>query len=257
MAELPANLTHWQRVEIRPDSDLLIFDVPATSPVQKAGILVDSGADQGLALAPDLWRRWRSAHPTTPATLNAYFTPSVGLVVVEECWADEIEIGGIALHGVSIYPADVVDDFTDRKNLIAKFGLRVLARMEVALDGVHQVAYLRPLTDRPVPPPHNRLGAVFVPRDNTSNDLVARVAAGSPAEAAGLRDGDLLCKVDDTDISDWRSNPAIRPGARLWNQPAGTSYTLTILREGKTLTLHVTLRDILGAPAINHPAGKN
>jgi S1-C subfamily serine protease len=71
---------------------------------------------------------------------------------------------------------------------------------------------------------------------------------GSPADKAGLRDGDVLLKIDDIDVTRWRTDPAVRPGARFFNRPAGTRYTLTVDRSGQRLELPVTLEDLLGPP---------
>ena len=131
----------------------------------------------------------------------------------------------------------------------ASLGFAALKRLELVVDGKARVAYVRP---RPGPPPpfqHNRLGAVFVPRNSQSDDLVAHVLAGSPGWEGGIRPGDTLLKIDDLDVTHWRSDPDILPLSRFWERPAGTKLELTVKRGEKTLKSSVTLRQILSPDA--------
>jgi C-terminal processing protease CtpA/Prc len=80
-------------------------------------------------------------------------------------------------------------------------GLEALKRLDLIVDGKHGMAYLRPKQTRSVPGDHNRLGAVFVPRDDQSDDLVAHVLEGSPAFEAGIRNGDVLLSIGGRDLT--------------------------------------------------------
>ncbi|MEZ4508844.1 MAG: PDZ domain-containing protein [Eubacteriales bacterium] len=64
---------------------------------------------------------------------------------------------------------------------------------------------------------------------------IAQVVSGSAAEKAGLEAGDLILKVDDTDIS---SNAVLSSVISGYN--AGDTATLTIQRDGTELTVSVT-----------------
>ena len=65
---------------------------------------------------------------------------------------------------------------------------------------------------------------------------VAQIVAGSAAEKAGLKTGDLILKVNDTDIT---SNSALASIIAGFN--AGDTATLTIQRDGKEQTVSVTI----------------
>ena len=69
----------------------------------------------------------------------------------------------------------------------------------------------------------------------TSCVQIAQIVSGSAADKAGLKDGDLILKVDDTDIS---SNTALASVISGYN--AGDTATLTIQRDGKEQTVTVT-----------------
>ena len=65
---------------------------------------------------------------------------------------------------------------------------------------------------------------------------VAQVTSGSPADAAGLQEGDVITKVDGNLISD---STALIVSIRA-NAP-GDEIELTVLRNGDTLAVALTL----------------
>jgi serine protease Do len=65
--------------------------------------------------------------------------------------------------------------------------------------------------------------------------IVTEVAEDSPAQAAGIQEGDLLLKVNGRDVSDERQlGGAMRRGAR--------SVALLIEREGRTFFVSLKTR---------------
>ncbi|HSK08639.1 MAG TPA: PDZ domain-containing protein, partial [Vicinamibacterales bacterium] len=67
---------------------------------------------------------------------------------------------------------------------------------------------------------------------------VASVVAGSPAEKAGLREGDVLMAIDDKPIADLRAYSDL-----LRALAPGRTVPALIVRDGKELTLSVTLAE--------------
>ena len=65
-------------------------------------------------------------------------------------------------------------------------GLYALSRMSLVLDGARFEAYILPSQMPPGAYPHNRLGAVFIPRQATGDDLNAVVAKGSPTASSPM-----------------------------------------------------------------------
>ncbi|HEX2824338.1 MAG TPA: M50 family metallopeptidase [Streptosporangiaceae bacterium] len=65
--------------------------------------------------------------------------------------------------------------------------------------------------------------------------------AESPAKLAGLRAGDQVTSFDGTPVSTWTQLTNIITAA-----PAGSHATITVLRDGKTVTLHATLASVSG-----------
>lgn len=76
--------------------------------------------------------------------------------------------------------------------------------------------------------------------DNSGNAgaLITSVEPGSAADDAGIRQGDLITKVDDVTIEDMQGL-----AAQIRATPPGTEVTLTIVRDGEEMTLTATLGD--------------
>ncbi len=63
----------------------------------------------------------------------------------------------------------------------------------------------------------------------------------SPAKLAGLRVGDQVTAFDGTPVANWT-----KLGNLIRSKPAGSAATITVRRDGKTLTLHTTLAAVSG-----------
>ncbi len=70
----------------------------------------------------------------------------------------------------------------------------------------------------------------------SSGVLIAEIAAGGPAEAAGLKQGDIIIKADGKDVTDSSSLYAIDR-----DKKPGDQVQLTIDRNGQEQTVTVTL----------------
>ncbi|MCH9675599.1 MAG: Do family serine endopeptidase [Gammaproteobacteria bacterium] len=78
--------------------------------------------------------------------------------------------------------------------------------------------------------------------NDTRGALVANVAPSSPADAAGIEVGDLISAVDGRRLEDFRDLSKLVGAA-----DAGDEMTLTVMRDGKTLSLTATLGALPGA----------
>ncbi|MBI1280359.1 MAG: PDZ domain-containing protein [Anaerolineaceae bacterium] len=85
--------------------------------------------------------------------------------------------------------------------------------------------------------------------ENTDNGPTIRVvAAGSPAEKAGLKVGDVLTKIGDTAVTD-----AAAASAAVLTHKVGDDVAVEVTRDGKTVTVNVTLAagsSITTSPAV-------
>ena len=67
---------------------------------------------------------------------------------------------------------------------------------------------------------------------------------GTPADQAGIRDGDVLLRIDGRPVDRWRSDGTLlkRMGGRV---PVGTQVVFTLKRGSALTDITVTARDIL------------
>jgi membrane-associated protease RseP (regulator of RpoE activity) len=108
--------------------------------------------------------------------------------------------------------------------------------------------------DDSTPAPTGRvlLGVVVRPAgDGTAGARVVEVAPGSPADDAGLEAGDVITKVDDTDVAD-----AAALAAAIQTHSSGDEVTITYDRDGTSATATVTLTESTSSafPSISPPA---
>ncbi len=245
LKRVPAEASAWTRLRVQTNSGHLFLKV-CHEGSREADILVDTGSEDGVALSAQRWGEWKAVHTNQPAsTLDSYFMPGAGLVVKETMWAEELSLGPLRLTDVPILEANPAQSASHPSEFEASLGLAALKRLDIIVDGKRSLAYLRPKETRATAPEHNRLGAVFVPLDSRSDDLIAHVIAGGPAHDAGIRDGDVLLKVDGLDVTDWRTDQAILPLNRFWTRPPGTKLDLMLMRGGAALKITVSLRQIL------------
>jgi len=245
LPDLPGTVTNWTRLNLRTNSGYLFLEVP-TEDNKRGLVLVDTGFTGGVAVGPKRWREWVSAHTNAPVTLDSYFMPGAGLVVRQEGWADEVQLGPLKLTQVPLQEANFSQLAMAPAEYQASIGLAAIKRLEMIIDGPAGAAYLKPKNTPPVLYDHNRLGAVFMPLEKNSTELVARVVRASPAYEAGIRNGDVLLKVGDLDVTKWRTDPKVLPLSRFWSMPSGMSLELLLKRGSEVYKTRPLLRHILG-----------
>jgi hypothetical protein len=243
LGKLPDDLSGWTKFPVVANANILILI--ATQADGKTGLIyVDTGSPFGVALSADHWKEWRAAHTTSPVTIHAYYTPGAGLVTGEQGWARNYSLGPLHLTEVPVEQSDSILPSLVPGLHLATFGMAALKRLDFILDGPHHVVYLRPKTTPPTPYNHNRLGAVFTPPVMISEFLVAHVMEGSPAYEEGLRDGDMLTRVNGIPVTNWADNPKL--GVPNFDWTAGRTVHLRYIRDGAEHYASVQLRDIIG-----------
>lgn len=239
LQEVPKAVVGWQSLKVITNGGILMLDIPHGDAVD--GIFcIDTGSDRGVDLTPARWRSWKNQHPHQPVTLLAFITLADGLLVREEAWSDDLPIGPLVLTGVPVSEAAPMEVALGGPNYEGTLGLAGLKCSDLVVDGKRGVAYLRSRPTDPSIYPYNRLGAVFVPKDEDSSELFARVAQGSPAQDAGIRDGDILLKIDGVDITKTNYN-----GYQRFSASAGTRMSFRLKRGQESFTTTATLRNIL------------
>ena len=74
---------------------------------------------------------------------------------------------------------------------------------------------------------------------NREGALVNDVTPKGPADKAGIRRGDVIVKFEDRKISSFDDLPR-----RVASTPPGKTVTLNVIRDGKPVTLQVTIEEL-------------
>ena len=141
-------------------------------------------------------------------------------------------------HPVTGLGTDKAGAFADPTNS-GNIGGGILKRFVVTFDYANNVMYLKPIAG-PIADldTYDRAGTWF--NVEPEGFKVIAVTAGSPADNAGLKEGDVITRVDGKPFSDFLL-PDLR--MRLRDDAPGTVVTFTVLRAGKPADLRITLRD--------------
>src|SRR5258708_9770057 len=104
LTNVPEESRIWLKFQVRTDSGTLDLES-----IDHKIIALDSGADDGVRLNPQSWRKWKATLTNQPITITAYYTPNPGLVVSEETWANKISLESLTLTGVPVMEANSSD----------------------------------------------------------------------------------------------------------------------------------------------------
>ncbi|MGO8837494.1 MAG: hypothetical protein ACLP7I_14220 [Limisphaerales bacterium] len=224
----------WNKLSLQTNLGVLAF-CESQRKGNNSVIVVDTGTPYGVKLSPLEFRKWKANHTNNATTVVAYETLQGGRKVIakQEIWADKISVGPIVLTGVPVTEAsvyDVASGTSSNSQFMAMLGVAALKRVELIIDNQQNVARFQPVQSPPALYQHNRLGAVFIPSNSNSTNLIACVANDSPAYNAGIRDGDILLNRE------VNGNFELLPGTKL---------KLTLKRGDKIFTTTAVLRNIL------------
>jgi hypothetical protein len=115
-------------------------------------------------------------------------------------------------------------------------GQSILNRFTLIVDCMRGVMYLEKNANWAKPEVFNRAGLILDHVDGT--DTVMTVLAGSPGEASGLEQGDIITSING-------QPPPDDPNYPVFKQPIGAILHLTVRRNGNVRVYDVTLNDVL------------
>ena len=145
-----------------------------------------------------------------------------------------LQLGSLKVDGPVARLQTANDTFNDK--LAGNIGQDILRRFIVTVDCKHAVMYLEKTSLWNEPAVFNRTGMIV--DYNHGSDEIKTVFAGSPAEVAGLKQGDRILTIDG-------ANPSDDPNDPLFKQPVGTVLHLQVRRGAVSRTYDLTLRNVL------------
>jgi hypothetical protein len=247
--QVPDPAGQWQRFDVYapPGQRVLALQVSKSSESSQA-VYIDTGSGSGVEVASALWKEIVAQHPGLSTTIEGSYNPGVGYSASPVCWLPVLKLGNLELHDVPVSEAQ--KSFQQAPAYLAQIGLYGLTRLELIVDGRQNLAYVRAKQDYSKKYDHNRAGVVFLPADDQSADLLAKVLDGGPAYEAGIRNGDRLLRVDGRDVAGWRTDPnGWMSDTTAFERPAGTKVALTIRRDTQPVEVTVVLKDLLPVEA--------
>lgn len=152
----------------------------------------------------------------------------------------EIAIGPVKIENIVATLSDQDKGAFSGDDYNGNIGGGILKRFVVTFDYGHQKMYLKPLGTVADTGTYDRAGMWFNLCDNGYR--IVAVTKGGPAEAAGLRQGDVIVAIDGKPA---KALPLYETRRRLRNDAAGTVVVFDILRDGKSASLSVTLKDLI------------
>lgn len=264
LGKVPKEVKAWWQFSIRTNIDVLVLDLPGGA--SQGGLHIDSGLLVGdvVSLPAPLWNHWMAAHPNERGAI--WLSSGMGgLIPSKSARASRFSIGELTLTNVVLQSVEECDWSSEVKGCAAVIGFELLKRFDLVVDGEHAVAYMRPSHRwKPVtaePPSQSSVSAVFGPWRDQTNFFTACVINASPAFESGIRDGDILLKVDGQDVKQWLDNPGTRwssdrdhSGMQLTypstNGPNGAVLELTLRRRDQVFQVTVLQRGI-GVASLN------
>jgi hypothetical protein len=203
------------------------FVIPLYVDGHPIDVQIDSGADDDMTIVNSQWPKVvpRNAKTTDLAELGVG-----GFVVRPFVRLDSAAIGSVAVGTIE---ATGTPDGVDTR-FQGDIGMGVLSRFNLFLDARAGIIGLARTQKPPKPAEATMVG---IQGHTTDQGLeVIHVMAHSPAQEAGLKDGERICTVDGERITPaWKGTPK----GKWWLGPAGKVVTLGRCGGG---TVQVTLR---------------
>lgn len=225
------------------DDGLLTFEVIVDGKPVEAKL--DTGSGDGVMLSQAQWEKWTQANPDQWITLEAGYSPAAraGFVVQPTAVVDRFMIGELDLGQVDLSPsfAEVTLSGLDHPTVGYHLGMEALRNRAVVIDGPGKRVYFGPRVDPADELPDiNRAQATFIPDSLEGGAMAAHVVPDGAAYRAGLRDGDLILRVNGRDAANWQEDPLVRPTVVFHAEP-GKVVELVVERGSEQHELAITL----------------
>jgi len=228
LAELPDGVSAWSMWKLDPDYLVAVTD-PQNVEGERTKVAIDTGSPDGVHMTGALRERFSRTTTGRPRSIIGSYLPAAGFFAGQQIWARKLSVGRVTVREVPV--SLVPTGMFPMEGVQAVLGAFALTRLHVVIDGPKGRMYLRPNEASAAKYRYNKIGVVFMPESVDAAQLVAHVAAGSPAQSAGVHDGDVLVRLEDREATDWRID---------WTFRKYMNGVLSGCSEGQTISM--TLR---------------
>ena len=154
---------------------------------------------------------------------------------------DRMELGRHGWDDPMVTCAEAVEGAFASEDFAGNIGNRLLERFRVTLDYERRQVVLEPGARIAQRDRFTQTGVQLV-REGDGHVVVRSVLPGSPAQKAGLREGDRVRRIDGREVAEWDAGSV---EARFEQSRPGTQVTLDVERQGRERRVRIRLREVL------------
>ena len=204
-------------------------------------LLVDTGASLALMLYtsthPDLSLPEQFVRTKLGMGLGGYIEGFLGRL--EQFTLGEYELGGVVTNFQDVLPVVDTIYLNDRNGIL---GNQILQRFDIIIDYIQSKAYIAPNRNFKRKFKYDRSGiSLVVGGENLSHYKVLKVIGGSPAELAGVMEGDRLLSINRLPVS-FQDLDRI---SRTLKKKPGKRIRLLLRRDGEKVRVKFRLKDLI------------
>ncbi|HET6350477.1 MAG TPA: PDZ domain-containing protein [Candidatus Krumholzibacteria bacterium] len=205
----------------------------------EGGARVDVGSDALLDLHTpfvkknDLIAKAKKSITTTAGGVGGLFHSQLARM-------QSVEVGPYTIDDPLIGLSTTEQGALASEDYAGNIGNRLLERFTVTLDYERRQIWLEPGAHYSEHANYSRLGARFAKMGD--NVIATQIIAGSAAEKAGLREGDVVTEIDGQAAASLDHDRLER---QFEEGKPGTKVNITVMRDGKPRKLTAKLRDLL------------
>ncbi len=200
---------------------------------------LDAGSSQGLMLT-QAFANANGIVEKMPKTVDVDAARGIGGEIGGTAGrVATFELGSVSLANPIVVVTNATGGAFATPGLAGNIGSEILRRFTVTFDAPGHTFYLAKGVAYSEPFTFTRSGLFATRRDGKT--VVTRVVAGSPAQTAGVRPGDVVVALDGTPVTALTADQV----REFWLRPAGTSVRADLERDGTPVAVTLTLRDLL------------
>jgi hypothetical protein len=201
--------------------------------------MIDTGSGNSIDLFPSFIKQnslLARYHPIFSA-ISGYGIGGAQTAAIAR--ASAFAVGPVVAHNPLIYLSNAAEGSFSDTSLAGNLGGGFLSKFNLTFDYDHQQIFFEPNSHYSDIDSYERLGTTF--SGSERGCVVTDIIAGSPADIAGIKVGDIITEADGQKLD--QTNGSLLENLIL--EPAGTTVTLTVHHGRDTRDLSLILKDLI------------